>query len=326
MTNDLVTLAPMQTLDIESLLDADPRIKSNHTRRGYVADLAAFEAWRSGRPLSKLLVERYAAELQARGKAPHTINRALSALRWYARRLGDLIQEAPAESESERRRRSDLVEMAGRVARVDDVRGKREPRGRHVTQGEITALMAACENDPTPAGARDAALLGLAWSTGARRDELAGLALADLIPTGQDEGELLIRGKGDKERIAYLYNGAYRALADWLAIRGSEPGPVFCAIGKGGKVDPAHRLSGEALRLILEARIAQAKVKPLTWHDFRRSFAGNLLDNGQDLVTVQKLMGHSDPTTTSNYDRRSDEVRRKAIKTLHVPYRGRLIG
>ena len=77
------------------------------------------------------------------------------------------------------------------------------------------------------------------------------------------------------------------------------------------------------MRVLLDKRVTMAGVKPLTWHDFRRTFAGNLLDSGIDLVTVQKLMGHSDPTTTSNYDRRGDEVKRKAIKTLFVPYHGR---
>jgi site-specific recombinase XerD len=62
-------------------------------------------------------------------------------------------------------------------------------------------------------------------------------------------------------------------------------------------------------------------VNPLTWHDFRRTFAGNLLNGGSDLVTVQKLMGHASPTTTSNYDRRGDEVNRNAERALFVPYR-----
>jgi integrase len=44
-----------------------------------------------------------------------------------------------------------------------------------------------------------------------------------------------------------------------------------------------------------------------------------------DLVTVQKLAGHSDPRTTSNYDRRGDEMKRKAVKTLFVPYHGHKI-
>lgn len=317
--------AQPQALDLAGLLENDPRLKSWHTRRGYQTDLEAFEAWRAGRVLSKLLVEQYAAELQAAGKAPSTINRVLAAVRWYSRRLADLLQDAPAQDDNERRQRAEMIALSERVASVSDVRGKRQTKGRHLAAGELGALLATCENDLTPAGARDAALVALAWATGARRAELAGLTLGDLTPAGEDEGELLIRGKGDKERVAYLYNGAYRALADWLLIRGSEPGPIFCRINKAGKLAPAEGLTGEAIRLILEKREAEAKVKPLTWHDFRRTFAGNLLDNGQDLVTVQKLMGHSDPATTSNYDRRGDEVKRKAVKTLHVPYRGRLV-
>ena len=85
-----------------------------------------------------------------------------------------------------------------------------------------------------------------------------------------------------------------------------------------------HGVSDEALAQMLAKRAEQAGLsEPITWHDFRRTFAGNLLDNGNDLVTVQKLMGHSSPTTTSNYDRRGDEVKRRASKSLHVPYRKR---
>jgi site-specific recombinase XerD len=74
---------------------------------------------------------------------------------------------------------------------------------------------------------------------------------------------------------------------------------------------------------ILASSYHPNQVKPLTWHDFRRSFAGNLLDNGHDLVTVQKLMGHVSPTTTSNYDRRGEEAKRRASRSLHVPHHRR---
>lgn len=95
-------------------------------------------------------------------------------------------------------------------------------------------------------------------------------------------------------------------------------------INKGGNVQFGHGVSDTALVKMLEKRRAQASVKSLSWHDFRRTFAGNLLDNGYDLVTVQKLMGHSSPTTTAGYDRRGEEVRRKAARSLHVPYRRRV--
>jgi site-specific recombinase XerD len=300
-------------------LGRDPSLKSEHTRRAYRADLAAFEAWRSGRPITRLLVESYAAELQAQGLAPNTINRRLAAIRWWARRLVDLAAEDTTLSQEQV---DAITHQAERAAGVDDVRGSRPIRGRHLSSGELGALQQGCEVDITPAGVRDAALIALGWSTGARRSELAGLDLADFTPTGEGEGDLTLRGKGDKVRSMYVYNGAYTALADWLAIRGGDPGPLFQDINKGGKLG-GHVLSGEAMRVLLEKRVTMAGAKPLTWHDFRRTFAGNLLDSGVDLSTVQKLMGHSDPTTTSNYDRRGDEVKRKAIKMLFVPYRKR---
>jgi site-specific recombinase XerD len=304
----------------------DPRLKSQHTRRGYLADLAAFEAWRAGRPASKLLVEAYAADLQAEGLAPTTINRRLASVRWYARRLAELMRDMPA-AEGSSAQRSALIDQAERIAAVKDVQRDHIVKGRHISPGELSGLMGVCEDDPTPAGLRDASLIALAWSAGLRRDELGGCTFDDWQPGIEDgEGELTIHGKGDKTRVAYIYNGSYCALIDWLQLRGAGTGPLFCAILKSGKMITNQRLHGEALRQILAKRLKQAGIKqPTTWHDFRRSFAGNLLDGGADLVTVQKLMGHSSPTTTANYDRRGDEVKRKAIKTLHVPYRGRLV-
>ena len=89
-----------------------------------------------------------------------------------------------------------------------------------------------------------------------------------------------------------------------------------------GGLMPTTLFRGEALAQMLEKRRVQAGLRRLTWHDFRRTFAGNLLDNGNDLVTVQKLMGHASPTTTAAYDRRGEEVKRRASRSLHVPYPG----
>ena len=56
------------------------------------------------------------------------------------------------------------------------------------------------------------------------------------------------------------------------------------------------------------------------WHDARRTLAGELLDHGADLATVQKILGHASPVTTAAYDRRPEETRRKALRGLHLPY------
>lgn len=320
MTASLTVIESDTLQRIAAELESDPRLRSLHTKRGYLRDLLNFETWRAGRPLSKLLVESYAAELQRAGKSPNTINRTLAAIRWYARRLADHAQDRPARDDKERAERAEIVAQAERVAGVKDVRGERTPKGRHISTGEVKALLTACVSDPSPAGARDAAIIALAWSTGARRSELAGLAWSNFIPTGEGEGDLRIWGKGDKPRVVYVFNGAASYLADWLALRGDAEGPLFYAINKGGVIDAGHGPSDEALAQMLQKRREQAGVAPLSWHDFRRTFAGNLLDNGNDLVTVQKLMGHSSPTTTANYDRRGDEVKRRASKSLHIPY------
>lgn len=83
------------------------------------------------------------------------------------------------------------------------------------------------------------------------------------------------------------------------------------------------QLSDQAIYYILDRRRTQASVVPFTPHDLRRSFAGDLLDAGVDLVTVQKLMGHSNPQTTVGDDRRGEQTKRRAVQNLHVPYRQR---
>ena len=71
---------------------------------------------------------------------------------------------------------------------------------------------------------------------------------------------------------------------------------------------------------IVLRRAAEARVVNLTPHDFRRTFATNLLDANIDLVTVRDLMGHSDINTTASYDRRGEQARRSAVHVLRVPF------
>src|SRR5688572_31536591 len=103
------------TETIERLLRDDPRLISKHTVRQYRSDLLAFDAWRNDRPITKTLVEEYAAHLQAEGKAPSTINQRLAAIRWYARKIADLAADYREDPE--------IARHAVRVATVRDVKG-----------------------------------------------------------------------------------------------------------------------------------------------------------------------------------------------------------
>jgi len=240
------------------------------------------------------LAERY---------APATANKMLSALRGVlqeAWRLGLL----PAEDYQ-------------RAADVHAVKGSTLPRGRALAAGELHALLATCAADETPAGIRDMALLSVAYAGGLRRAELVALDLADYAP---ESGGLTVRsGKGHKARITYITAGAAGALADWLTVRGSEPGPLFVRVNKAGALR-MERLTPQAVRVVAVKRAKAAGIPHFSPHDLRRSFVSDLLDAGADISAVQQLAGHANVQTTARYDRRGEASKRKAAGLLHVPY------
>jgi len=210
-----------------------------------------------------------------------------------------------------------------RAIDIQPVRGESLPAGRDLAPGEIALLMRACSEDMTPAGVRDAALIGLGVTCGYRIAEAAALDIDDY---DYETGRIVVKGKGRKERTVFTANGAKDALDDWIEIRGKDPGPLFVRIRKGGELT-GGRISTTSLGRMLKKRQAQAELESFSWHDMRRTTAGDLLDVGVDLVTVQKVLGHASPTTTARYDRRPEAVKQAAIAKLQVPYkRRRLFG
>ncbi len=244
------------------------------------------------------LAERYAAS---------TANKMLSALRGVLReswRLGDMDSDT-----------------YHRVIDLEAIPGNSVPVGRSLKSGELLALVNVCADDPTSAGARDAALLGLLYAGGLRRSEIVALEMGDV---DMEQGQVVVRhSKGNKSRVVWLADGALGAARAWVEVRGDDAGPLFYRIRRGGHLVDA-RLTDQAILVILTKRLSQAHVKPFTAHDLRRTFAGDLLDAGADLVTVQKLMGHASPNTTARYDRRDETTKRDAARKLHFPYAGRI--
>jgi integrase len=156
---------------------------------------------------------------------------------------------------------------------------------------------------------RDAALLALLTGAGLRRSELAGLQPEDL---DLESGQVIVRrGKGRKDRITWLPPSGLPAIQDWLHVRGDEPGPLLCPVGKGGQLQQ-RAMSSQAIRGVCRRRARLAALSPFSPHDCRRTWAGDLLDAGADLATTQGLAGHASPSTTAQYDRRPEAVRRRA--------------
>jgi integrase len=207
----------------------------------------------------------------------------------------------------------------GRATDIESVRGKSLLKGRSLDPEEITALWDDCIRDNSNLGARDAALLGV-LTVGLRRSEIAHLDLTDFKPRSRS---LTIReAKGRSERIVYLPLASVRAVQDWLVIRGKEAGALFYPLDKGHKIIP-RRMSEQGVLRALQRRGERAGVEGFTPHDFRRTFIGNLLDAGADIVTVAHLAGHASPNTTSKYDRRGEAAKKRAVDLLDVPYSGR---
>jgi integrase/recombinase XerD len=232
--------------------------------------------------------------------APGTANRHLAALRGVLREALRLELIADADH----RRACDLQR----------VRGSRMLRGRALTAGEMKALFGVCDA-ATPFGARNVALLAVLYGAGLRRAEISALDLQDV-----DGAHVRVRlGKGNKERKVPLPAGSVRALDAWLRQRGNAAGPLFYRFAKGGRLTE-HRLSDDGIATAVEALAELAGVKRCSPHDFRRTFVGDLLDNGADLPTVQRMAGHAAPTTTARYDRRGERAMSRAADLLSVPF------
>jgi site-specific recombinase XerD len=139
----------------------------------------------------------------------------------------------------------------------------------------------------------------------------------------REHGRLTVRGKGNKTRLVYVAGGAKLAVDAWLAVRAplfaDETVAMFLPISKSGTI-VARRMTAHGVFKLLQRLGTAAYLPPFSPHDFRRTYIGDLLDAGADIVTVQKLAGHADPKTTALYDRRGEREKQRATAALHVPY------
>ena len=331
----LDSLVPEASLLIEDHLENSGGLGSKHSRRAYLEDVRRFNEWRLDRPITKSLVEEYLQALASAKTSPAYFSRSLAGIRWYIRNILDLLQD---NDEIKRLLSGDQWEEIS--ARAERALLARKPRGeraagietgRYISQKEFDTLIDVCVADDTYAGLRDRAMFALAYSTGPRVHEVAGLKVRDVTSVKGDElmYEVRIIGKGNKERPVkpVLVGGAAQYLHEWLLLRGSTPGALFCYITRPSKRSGAKEvisrkethLTTDALVKILEKRQLQAGLEHLSWHDFRRTYISDLI-NQYDLVTAQKIVGHSSTNITAKYDRTWQEKAKEAARMRVIPY------
>ena len=226
------------------------------------------------------LLRSFVAWLHERGYAKSTVARRLAAVRSFGRflcRQGALC-ENPAKG----------------------LRGPRlEKKLPHfLTIADVQKLLIA-PPDADWAGRRDRAILETLYSAGIRVSELVGLDVSD---ADLNDGVIIVRGKGKKERLALLGPNARIALGRWLddrvtlLERARKETPAVFLNKAGGRLTTRSvgRLLGKYLKL--------AGLDPRTSpHTLRHSFATHLLDAGADIRGVQELLGHKSLTTTQVY-------------------------
>jgi integrase/recombinase XerD len=161
--------------------------------------------------------------------------------------------------------------------------------------------------------ARDRAMLEVFYASALRVSEMVGVKLEDLK---LDLGYLLVRGKGDKERIVPLGKGAQDALTHYmkdaramLAKRISSP---LLFLGRGGR-----KLTRQRVWQMVRAASVGAGLKASP-HMLRHTCATHMVENGADLRTVQTILGHADISTTQVYTHLALD-RLKGVYQKHHP-------
>ncbi len=272
------------------------------TVRAYTTALAACAAWfeqRTGQPLTPaaltpLDVRTYRQHLTEQGCAPATVNKALAALRAYAR-WGKATGQATHDPVNGVKPVQQVAAAPKWLSRPEQLRLLRQAQA-EVQQGEQRA-----GGDPhAPGGVwprRDAALLGVLLNTGLRLAEVAALTVGD-VTVGERAGHVVVRqGKGNKQRTVPLNQSARVALKGWLQVYPGaiEAGAPLWVSQKGGA------LSARAIGLQISGLAQRAGLQEVSPHTLRHTFAKNLVDSGVGLEKVATLLGHSQLETTRRY-------------------------
>ena len=283
---------------------------ARNTQLAYGRDLLDFADWLERRGLGfasadRAAVEDYLVHCDAQGLSKATRARRLSSIRQLYR----FAFEEGWRTDNPALR----LTGPGRAARLPKT----------LTEAEVTRLMEAARTRArNPADRlRDTALFELLYATGLRVSELVGLPVA---AARGDPRMILVRGKGQKERMVPLSTPARSAVTDWLAHRDAEEEEgrkvgspasryLFPGDGRDGHLTRQY-FHGLVKDVAVLAGISPARVTP---HVLRHAFATHLLAHGADLRVIQTLLGHADLVTTEIYTHVLDEHLKELVLTKH---------
>ena len=293
---------------IEAFLEmmSAERGASPNTLDAYGRDLRDASAFMRGRLVkaSAAMISRYAARLAAEGLAPRSQARKLSSLRRFFRFLfeeGDRKDDPTSKLEGPK---------AGRE--VPDV----------LSREEVASLIGACGEDM-----RLRCLVELLYGAGLRVSELVSLKLGNLPRRKAGRWEttdIIIRGKGGKDRLCPLGTPALEAVAAWLDQREeslpkktlkARAASAYLFPSRGKEPHLTRRRLGQMLKGLSEtAGLDPARVHP---HALRHAYATHLLQGGADLRSVQTLLGHADISTTEIYTHVLSDELTELLETAH---------
>ena len=186
-----------------------------------------------------------------------------------------------------------------------------------LTEEEAQAILRVPDRR-TLQGKRDYAILLTLLTTGLRKAEICSLKVGDL-KTYRNQAVIDVIGKGQKFRRIPLDSGTLIAIKDYLKAtgNGTDPAhPLFQTLGKHGPYKE-RSLTPKAVDCLIKAVAREALIqKRVHPHVMRHTFATTLLHKGNDLKTVQSLMGHSHVRTTEAYLHSTDDRKVEAIRSL----------
>ncbi len=256
-------------------------------------------------------LRNYLADLDTRGFKSSSVARRLSAMRHLFRfLLSERIRsDDPAAILSGPKRGRGLPKVLS-IADVDRLLGRAK------ALAEIPATSAS----QRLRAIRLYCLLEVLYATGLRVSELVSLPIT---ASRRDARMIVVRGKGNKERLVPLNEASRQAMADYLAAiealkhekknNAASSKWLFPSFGESGHLTRQH-FARDLKELAAAAGLAPRLVSP---HVLRHAFASHLLHNGADLRIVQTLLGHTDISTTQIYTHVVEERLKSLVRDLH---------